>query len=309
MVEHRGLLAVSAAWENLYALRPGLRHLQMAGFSFDVFSADLIRALCFGGELVLCPRQVLMDPPALYRLLDEAQIDFADFVPAVLNPLLAWAEETGHGLSFLDTVVCGSDTWSAHGARQLRALCGEAVRIVHAYGVTEASIDSTCFEFPAQPAPDASLPIGRPLANTRVYLLDALGAPVPTGVAGELHIGGVGVARGYLNQPQLNAERFIDNPFVAGDRLYRTGDLARCRADGNPTATWSSSAVTTPRPNCGGCGWNWAKSKHAWSTSPGFVTRWCCYAAMQTHRPGWLPTTLKPRPESPALASCANSWR
>ncbi|UUQ64819.1 amino acid adenylation domain-containing protein [Pseudomonas fuscovaginae UPB0736] len=233
MVEHRGLLAVSAAWENLYALRPGLRHLQMAGFSFDVFSADLIRALCFGGELVLCPRQVLMDPPALYRLLHEAQIDFADFVPAVLNPLLAWAEETGHGLSFLDTVVCGSDTWSAHGARQLRALCGEAVRIVHAYGVTEASIDSTCFEFPAQPAPDASLPIGRPLANTRVYLLDALGAPVPPGVAGELHIGGVGVARGYLNQPQLNAERFIDNPFVAGDRLYRTGDLARCRADGN----------------------------------------------------------------------------
>ncbi|WP_273826188.1 non-ribosomal peptide synthetase [Pseudomonas asplenii] len=232
MVEHRGLLALSAAWKQLYALRPGLRHLQMAGFSFDVFSADLIRALCFGGELVLCPRQTLMDPPALYRLLRDARIDFADFVPAVLNPLLAWAEESGHELAFLDTVVCGSDTWSAHSARQLRQRCGEAVRIVHAYGVTEASIDSTCFELPAQPAADAGLPIGRPLANTRIYLLDALGTPVPTGVAGELHIGGVGVARGYLNQPQLTAERFIDNPFVAGDRLYRTGDLARYRADG-----------------------------------------------------------------------------
>ncbi|WP_239688205.1 AMP-binding protein, partial [Pseudomonas asplenii] len=164
MVEHRGLLALSAAWEQLYALRPGLRHLQMAGFSFDVFSADLIRALCFGGELVLCPRQTLMDPPALYRLLRDARIDFADFVPAVLNPLVAWAEESGHELAFLDTVVCGSDTWSAHSARQLRQRCGEAVRIVHAYGVTEASIDSTCFELPARPAADAGLPIGRPLA-------------------------------------------------------------------------------------------------------------------------------------------------
>ncbi|MGY2196583.1 amino acid adenylation domain-containing protein [Pseudomonas gingeri] len=233
MVEHRGLLAVSAAWEGLYRLRPGLRHLQMAGFSFDVFSADLIRALGFGGELVLCPRQALMDPPALYRLLRDSQIDFADFVPAVLNPLLAWAEDSGQGLSFLDTVVCGSDTWTAHSARQLRQCCGERVRIVHAYGVTEASIDSTCFELAAQPSLDSSLPIGRPLANTRIYLLDAAGAPVPIGVAGELYIGGAGIARGYLNQAQLSAERFVDNPFVAGERLYRTGDLARYRADGN----------------------------------------------------------------------------
>ncbi|NWB26688.1 amino acid adenylation domain-containing protein [Pseudomonas gingeri] len=233
MVEHRGLVAVSSAWEDLYNLRPGLRHLQMAGFSFDVFSADLIRALGFGGELVLCPRQVLMDPPALYRLLRESEIDFADFVPAVLNPLLAWVEESGQGLSFLDTVICGSDIWTAHSARQLRQCCGERVRIVHAYGVTEASIDSTCFELAAQQSLDSSLPIGRPLANTRIYLLDAAGATVPIGVAGELHIGGVGVARGYLNQAQLSVERFVDNPFVAGERLYRTGDLARYRADGN----------------------------------------------------------------------------
>ncbi|MCF5385096.1 AMP-binding protein, partial [Pseudomonas syringae] len=198
MVEHRGLIAVSAAWEPLYALHNPLNHLQMAGFSFDVFSADLIRALGFGGTLVLCPRDTLMDPPALYRLLSEARIDFADFVPAVLNPLLVWAQEAGRDLSFMSTVVCGSDIWTAHSARQLRGLCGEQTQIVQAYGVTEASIDSTCFEFEPDSHVDAVLPIGRALANTRIYLLDAAGDRVPQGVTGELYIGGAGVARGYL---------------------------------------------------------------------------------------------------------------
>ncbi|MFI3044765.1 amino acid adenylation domain-containing protein [Pseudomonas coronafaciens] len=233
MVEHRGLIAVSAAWEQLYALSTPVNHLQMAGFSFDVFSADLIRALGFGGTLVLCPRDTLMDPPALYRLMREASIGFADFVPAVLNLLLAWVEETGHDLSFMRSVVCGSDIWTAHSARQLRSLCVDHVQIVQAYGVTEASIDSTCFEFDAASQVDGVLPIGRALANTRIYLLDDQGVPVPEGVAGELYIGGAGVARGYLNLPQLSAERFIDSPFVPGERLYRSGDMARQRDDGN----------------------------------------------------------------------------
>ncbi|RMT11375.1 Amino acid adenylation, partial [Pseudomonas coronafaciens pv. oryzae] len=233
MVEHRGLIAVSAAWEQLYALSTPVNHLQMAGFSFDVFSADLIRALGFGGTLVLCPRDTLMDPPALYRLMREAPIGFADFVPAVLNLLLAWVEETGHDLSFMRSVVCGSDIWTAHSARQLRRLCGDHVQIVQAYGVTEASIDSTCFEFDAASQVDGVLPIGRALANTRIYLLDDQDVPVPEGVAGELYIGGAGVARGYLNLPQLSAERFIDSPFVPGERLYRSGDMARQRDDGN----------------------------------------------------------------------------
>ncbi|MBI6951955.1 non-ribosomal peptide synthetase [Pseudomonas sp. CCOS 191] len=229
MVEHHGLVALSAAWGRFYSLQAPLNHLQMAGFSFDVFSADLIRALGFGGTLVLCPRDTLMDPPALYRLLSEAQVGFGDFVPAVLNPLMDWAEANDRDLSFLRTVVCGSDVWTAHSARQLRRLCGERVRIVQAYGVTEASIDSTCHEVPALDIADAVLPIGRPLANCRVYLLDAQGQ---ASEEGELYLGGVGVARGYLNLPQLSAERFIDSPYVAGERLYRTGDLARLNADG-----------------------------------------------------------------------------
>ncbi|MFB4390722.1 MULTISPECIES: amino acid adenylation domain-containing protein [unclassified Pseudomonas] len=232
MVEHRGLLALSAAWAQLYPLQAPLIHLQMAGFSFDVFSADLIRALGFGGTLLLCPRDTLMDPPALYRLMRDAQVGFGDFVPAVLNPLMAWVQANGHDLSFLRTVVCGSDVWTAHSARQLRSLCGEQVQIVQAYGVTEASIDSICFEVPSQGVEDSVLPIGQPLANCRAYLLNAQGQAVAPGEEGELYLGGVGVARGYLNLPQLTAERFLDSPFETGERLYRTGDRARLRTDG-----------------------------------------------------------------------------
>jgi len=233
LVEHQGLVAVSAAWAELYPLAQPLNHLQMAGFSFDVFSADVIRSLCFGGTLVMCPAATLLDPPALYQLLVTQRIGFGDFVPAVLNPLLAWLEDSGHDLAFMRTLVCGSDVWTAHSAARLRRLCSPQAQIVQAYGVTEASIDSACYEVGPAGSDEGVLPIGQALPNTRLYVLDALGAPVPTGVTGELYIGGVGVARGYLNLPALTAERFVDNPFVPGERLYRSGDLARCRIDGN----------------------------------------------------------------------------
>ncbi|MFG1951982.1 amino acid adenylation domain-containing protein [Micromonospora sp. NPDC048830] len=232
LVEHRQLVAVAAAWERLFDLRPGLTHLQMASFSFDVFTADVVRALGFGGRLVLCPRPLLLDSPGLYALLRQHDVDFADFVPAVLNPLMAYLDAVGGTLAGLETVVCGSDVWTAANAVQLRTLCGPRVRIVNAYGVTEAAIDSTCHLLPADAADVVRLPIGRPLPNVRVYLLDAAGEPVPVGVVGEIWIGGAGVARGYLNRPELTAQRFTASPFVPGDRLYRTGDLGRRLPDG-----------------------------------------------------------------------------
>ncbi|UFS85128.1 condensation domain-containing protein (plasmid) [Rhizobium sp. T136] len=106
-------------------------------------------------------------------------------------------------------------------------------RMVNEYGPTETIVGCLSYEVPTGPAVSANVPIGRPIANTRVYLLDAHGAPVPFGAVGELYIGGAGVARGYLNRPELTVERFIASPFVEGDRLYRSGDLARYRPDGN----------------------------------------------------------------------------
>ncbi|GAB2934280.1 hypothetical protein GCM10027280_22590 [Micromonospora polyrhachis] len=233
LVEHGQLVAVAAAWEHLFDLRSDLVHLQMASFSFDVFTADVVRALGFGGRLVLCPRPLLLDGPGLYALLRQHGVDFADFVPAVLNPLMGYLETVGGSLAGLETVVCGSDAWTVANAAQLRALCGPQVRIVNAYGVTEAAVDSTCYQLPSTGVAElACLPIGRPLPNVRVYLLDEAGEPVPAGVIGEIVIGGAGVARGYLNRPELTAERFLASPFVPGDRLYRTGDLGRRLPDG-----------------------------------------------------------------------------
>jgi amino acid adenylation domain-containing protein len=233
-VEHRQLAAIAAAWQRDLALRPGLTHLQMASLSFDVCTADVIRALGFGGRLVLCPRQLLADPAGLYDLLREHQVDFADFVPAVLVPLMAHVESVGGDLAGFDTLICGSDAWTPADARRLRALCGNGVRIVNAYGVTEAAVDSSHYLLPAQDDAELTcLPIGRPLPGVRIYLLDESGEPVPDGVAGEIHLGGAGVARGYLNRPELTARRFRSSPFVAGDRLYRTGDLGRRLPDGN----------------------------------------------------------------------------
>jgi len=121
-----------------------------------------------------------------------------------------------------------------HDVAQFRAVSGSAVELFNSYGVTEAAIDSCCCPL-EQGEHFGALqpPIGRPISNTRIYLLDGSMQPVPIGVAGEIWIGGAGVARGYLNRPVLTAERFVASPFVEGDRLYRTGDLGRYLADGN----------------------------------------------------------------------------
>ncbi|HEX4726954.1 MAG TPA: amino acid adenylation domain-containing protein, partial [Jatrophihabitans sp.] len=230
-VEHRQLAGIAAGWQQLLDLRPGLTHLQLASLSFDVCTADVIRSLGFGGRLVLCPRELLADSAGLFAFIQQHQVNFADFVPAVLLPLLSYLESAGGDLAGFETLICGSEAWTPAAADRLRALCGPSVRIVNAYGLTEAAVDSTHYPLPIERPTDwdglGYLPIGQPLPGVRAYLLDRLAEPVPDGVAGELYLGGVGVARGYLNRPELTAQRFLDSPFVPGDRLYRTGDLAR----------------------------------------------------------------------------------
>jgi amino acid adenylation domain-containing protein len=241
MIEHRQLAAVVAAWGAHYPLRVGMRHLQLAGLAFDVFTGDLLRALCFGGTVVFCPREIASEPAALLRTLREARIDAVDMVPAVFNGVIALLEAEGTQLHAPEMVICGSDAWSGEAARRARARCAPGVRLFNAYGLTETAIDSTALELRADDdaqaldalLASATLPIGRPLPNVRVLLLDAHGALVPEGAVGELCIGGDAVGRGYLNRPELTASRFIDSPYHPDERLYRTGDLARWRADGH----------------------------------------------------------------------------
>ncbi|NER27105.1 MAG: amino acid adenylation domain-containing protein [Symploca sp. SIO1C4] len=232
-IAHRSLVNAYQGWENAYQLRSLHSHLQMASFSFDVFSGDLIRALGSGGKLVLCPRQWLLEPEKLYKLMRQEKIDSAEFVPAVLRNLIEYLQTSKQNLHFMGLLVVGSDSLFVQEYEGFKHLCGSDTRLINSYGVSEATVDSTYFENTKLNLPvDGLVPIGRPFANTQIYILDSYLQPVPVGISGELYIGGMGLAREYLNRPDLTEEKFIPNPF-GNSKLYKTGDLARYLVDGN----------------------------------------------------------------------------
>jgi len=205
------------------------RLLAVTTIAFDIAGLELYVPLSRGACVVLAGKDDVTNPTALQDLIASRSVSVMQATPATWRALL-------------------DANWL--GARHMRALCGgEALPVElsrrlqsrvqsvwNVYGPTETTIWSSCLEVRPQTDSDQPFePIGRPIANTRMYVLDEHGEPVPIGVAGELHIGGVGVARGYLNRPELTAERFVADRFSgeAGARLYRTGDLVRYLPDGN----------------------------------------------------------------------------
>src|SRR5882672_4753474 len=228
MVEHRALTATLAGAQERLCLRANDALPNLASFAFDISLLELLVPLIAGGRAQLLGSHVLKDLDALVEHTRTATVLHA--VPSLME---AWRERLGsrgpQSYPQLRTLLVGGE---AVPARLLERLAAQfpGVDLIELYGPTEATIISTSCDVldnPTQPS------IGRPLANTRTYVLDEHGQPVPLGAVGEIHIGGAGVARGYLNRPEPTAERFIDSPFVAGDRLYKTGDLARYRSDGN----------------------------------------------------------------------------
>ncbi|HEY9767129.1 MAG TPA: amino acid adenylation domain-containing protein [Coleofasciculaceae cyanobacterium] len=246
MVNHSSLVNAYFAWSEAYQLSSLKNHLQMANFSFDVFTGDLVRALCSGGKLVLCPRDLLLEADKLNQLIQQHQIDCAEFVPVVLRNLMQYLEQTQQQLD-MDLVICGSDSWYGREYVQFQQFLGKTTRLINSFGVTEATIDSTYFaKDTGKISPEQLVPIGKPFANTQLYILDPQMRSLPVGVAGELYIGGLGVARGYLNRPELTKEKFINNPCLVNSNnnyfsvqpsldslIYKTGDRARYLSNGN----------------------------------------------------------------------------
>jgi amino acid adenylation domain-containing protein/FkbM family methyltransferase len=240
VVSHAALTHAYLGWERRYRLQEDARcHLQMASFSFDVFSGDLVRALCSGGRLVICPREALIEPAVLYGLMVRERVDCGEFVPAVARALVDFLTATGGRLDAMRLMIVGSDTWYVRELEAVRRLCGPRTRLISSYGVSEATIDTTYFERAGGLHPSAPVPIGRPFPNDTVFVLDAAQRPLPAGAPGELYIGGGGLARGYHRQAAATAERFVPAPpglagrtQQPGERLYRTGDLARFLAAG-----------------------------------------------------------------------------
>ncbi|QHF45746.1 non-ribosomal peptide synthetase [Pseudomonas sp. S35] len=231
MIEHRGLGNLMHWGSQLCPNAEGGALLQRAPFSFDGSVWELFWPLANGMRLVLARPDGHREPAYLAQVIREQQISVIKFVPAMLQQFLE-LEESALCTSLTD-VLCGGGELTEALARAVQARLPK-VRLHNVYGPTEATVDSSAWTLePGAPVPTLQLPIGRAINNTRLYVLDAHDAPVPMGVSGQLHIGGVGVARGYLGLEQMTAERFIDSPFVPGDRLYRTGDLVRYLPDGN----------------------------------------------------------------------------
>ena len=235
MVTHGNYMNAYFGWEKHYRLDRLNAHLQIASFPFDVFCGDLVRALGSGKTLVICPHDLFAAPDALYALMKDKHVDFAEFVPAVFRTVADYLLNVGARLDFMQVLVVASDNWYVGEYRRYRALLGPEGRLINSYGTAEATIDSTLFEGDVEDVADGTLvPIGKPFPNVEVLVTDKNLQPLPVGIVGEICVGGAGVARGYINRPDLNAEKFVPHPcsLEQGARLYRTGDLGRLRADG-----------------------------------------------------------------------------
>jgi amino acid adenylation domain-containing protein len=222
LVQHRGLCNLSEAQVRTFNLQPSNRILQFASLSFDASIFEIVMALGTGATLYLAKKESLLPGSALLQLLRDNAITHVTLPPSVLAVLPA------PELPALGTMISAGETCSSDIVKRWAS----GRRFFNAYGPTEATVWSTVAELTND---SQKLSIGRPIANTQVYILDSHLQPVPIGIPGELYIGGEGLGRGYLNQPELTAERFIPNPFknLKSSHLYKTGDLARYQPDGN----------------------------------------------------------------------------
>ncbi|MEV7551149.1 non-ribosomal peptide synthase/polyketide synthase [Amycolatopsis sp. NPDC089917] len=227
-VTHRAIVNRLAWMQHEYRLTASDRVLQKTPSSFDVSVWEFFWALCEGATVVLAEPDGHRDPAYLARLIRERGITTLHFVPSMLAAFLG-SEPAPGDLGSLRRVFSSGEALTGETVARWRSLTG--VPLHNLYGPTEAAVDVTFFD--TDSADGAGVPIGRPVWNTRTHVLDGCLRPVPDGVAGELYLAGVQLARGYHGRPGLTAERFVADPFgEPGQRLYRTGDLVRRRADG-----------------------------------------------------------------------------
>jgi amino acid adenylation domain-containing protein len=229
---HAGLLNYGLAAIAAYGVGPADRVLQCRSVGFDVVMDEVFTTLCAGATLVLLPWPQLPSIAEFMGLVERKRLTLLNLPTAYWHEWVAALNASGEAVAAsVRLVVSGGEQPSMERYRQWRQCVGDRVTWLNSYGPTEATVAVT---FARIAATDEVLHIGGPSANTRLYLLDAHGAPVPLGVAGELYIGGAQVARGYLHRPELTAERFVPDPFVScGARMYKTGDLGRWRPDGS----------------------------------------------------------------------------
>jgi amino acid adenylation domain-containing protein len=235
MVTHRSVVNLVTDAVKKFRLGPESRFLQFASLSFDVVVEEIYPSWSVGGSVVL------LSDGAPYSYSELTETIEKHEVTTVELPTVYWREwmrelskDHGRAPRCLDLVITGDERISAEIFREWKE---HKIPLLHVYGVTEATVNSIVYPVPAdfgEGGSPQSIPIGKPIANTEVYLLDGRLQPTPLRIPGEVCLGGVGVSRGYLNRPELTAERFVPSPFGNrdGSRLYRSGDLARSSESG-----------------------------------------------------------------------------
>ncbi|KQB41366.1 non-ribosomal peptide synthetase [Flavobacterium aquidurense] len=233
MVEHFSVVSICENWKIHYALNQiEVNLLQLASISFDVFVGDICRSILTGGKMIICSNDVKLNPEHLYELMQEQKISILEGTPSLLLPLMDYISSENKDYSFFKILIFGSDSFNNQDYNALKDKFGSAIKIINSYGVTEATIDSTYYDDYKKDL-NGFTPIGRPFSNTKIIILDSFGNLVPSGVYGEVYIGGEGLARGYFNNPDLTAQKFVTSLFEGTEKLYKTGDLGRWFPDGN----------------------------------------------------------------------------
>ncbi|MGA3539826.1 non-ribosomal peptide synthetase [Micromonosporaceae bacterium DT194] len=223
-VRHGALANLLLALRDLFGSGPGDRWLHLTSLSFDISAVELHLPLITGGRVVVASGVSALDGAGVLRLVRAEGVTHLQATPSGWRILLAAG--LGEAGPELQVAVAGGEALAVPLAHELRSRAG---RLFNGYGPTETTVYATMAEIPARPT---EVTIGRPVANTRAYVLDEALRPVPVGLPGELHLGGQGLAAGYHGRPELTAERFFPAPFAPDELLYRTGDRCRLRPDG-----------------------------------------------------------------------------
>jgi aspartate racemase len=233
LLTHGGLVNHNVAAAKLFGMSSSDRMAQFASISFDIAIEEIFPTWISGGALVVREEDASLAVGDFLRWVEDNGVTALDLPTAYWHELVRELSESSLSLpKSLRIVIVGGEKASSAALNAWRKLAGSRVRWVNTYGPTETSVIVTSFEPKTSDAIPAVLPIGRPIANTKIYILSKALQQLPIGIAGDLFVSGPGLARGYHNRPEITAEKFVNDPFIPGARMYKTGDLARYLASG-----------------------------------------------------------------------------
>ncbi len=219
-VEHKGIINLTNTFKKDFRIHSNKKILQFASISFDAFAWELSMSLLLGAELLITTEEIIMNPMKLSQYIKDHEVNILTVPPFIANEL----DLDDSKVELI--ITAGSDA-----KKNMVGKLSQKNRYINAYGPTESTICATMWE--CENEENNTIPIGKPISNTKVYIVDKYHNLLPIGVAGELCISGDGIARGYLANKELTDQKFVNNPFELGKKMYKTGDLARWLPDGN----------------------------------------------------------------------------